>query len=887
VHRSISIRSWESNWDRAFKDLEDLFFSQSTANMASYLIENIDYVLSNNRRHLGKEPRKILSLLLRKSASSDTETRILLLAAPSAIKFLRNSGPNPDLKTLRRHLSKIVQAYSSNSFLSATRKTVFRMLNDSNTRDYELSSVIPFLLHFLLKRYSQKYVKDIPKEVFGRSFADIYKMRIANKIRNSQKATAEVGASLRELLTEVSGKLNALDGEQIDAFCEALYKDGRRWRAEPMFLFRKYRSTAMKYEKAVTRVLTESGPVDRQTEDIGRILEEPMRDVAREFIRVIILNIILKCLLDIHIVTQGMMELSKKEYPTLVAEMIKKAIYGNSQTYVRFSYLCADSEVWAFARSMSRELLIQLPTSLLDQVTRRLIETSLRFIMEEKDRHNSKKISHMVGIVETAITRFDCFLDVKKYLKELMRPLLLHTRVELNQLASSDLSQMTRELFNEHIRFIIERLSKKGINDYPDPVPVKDAKILFDKLFSTFDPKKERQWRTYFVLGDIDCKSKVFRIGKVTLYDARDWYFEETENFDSHHDPVTSAGGNLKSLYRSYETLKYDNGEQELKRNSARAFVDLRSVDGYTAAHKAELLVNEALDSLVFASSSKNPEEGFKPQLPLAFEVIAKSAGSGFTHFSSVKRSEMLRVDEKYDGIIEYYDNLARNHNIKFRASLLRALSLFRRGFWDESVSSQFRNYWIALEQLIENVSKTRWSRRLSIIELVPRLTVTWRDTGAAYNIGGLMRNVMNEMRTNQQLASKVSKHPKLRHWEKYPVIILENIPYLLKNVTNDIIKGNLTELQEMFDGRARRFIRNAVISLRQKEELRVGILKSTRNSLTHEGLTYFEADKIITHNLERLLVEVLDAFLSNLDAKYVDEIIKSQNRPMTIRLRS
>jgi hypothetical protein len=849
VPKLVSIRTWESNWERTFKELDVVFFSPSIVNMSAYLIENINYVLGYQNPRLGRDPSKILKQLAQKAASSDIETRMLLLAAPSAIKFFRSNPNLTNLRILRKHLVRIVQVYDSGSLLNAARRTVIRILNDRKAPEHELSSVIPYVLRCLLKRYSQKYVKETPKKVFSTSLANIHRSKVTEGLKISRQVQAEAKPAFDELLATVSGRLGPLDCGAIDSFCQDLYADTRRWTAEPRVLFGNYRKAILKCDRRITSALIDNIPISdgNKRREVAVIIEEPMRDVARGFIRSVILNIVIKCLIDAYPYTQGILELSRRPYPSAVSEAIKLAVHGNSQTYDSFTYLAADSEIWALAISVSTEMERKVPSQLLDQVAAGLVELTLRLIADEQTKNYSKNISFKISVANAATSRFECFLDVKRYLKELMPALLEYTRQELGHITT----RTTKKFCAAHARLIIDRLSKDRINSYPNPISARDARHLFDSLFSALDPRREKQWRVYFILGNIDCKSKVFRIGKVTFYDVRDWHFGETENFDAIHNPVPSVGTDLRSLYCSYEVYKYGNGTTELKRNSARAFADLSAIDGYTAAHAAELLVNNALDNLVFASSSRSKDEGFKPQVPIAFEVIDEM-GSGFAEFGSAKRSEMLEVDGEYERIVEYYDKLARHHNTALRDSLQRALSLFRRGYWDESISSQFRNYWIALEQLIDSVPRTKSSRKSSIMELVPRLTITWRDTGAAYNIGGLMRNVMGEIRKNQQLAAKVSKHPRLKNWEKSPLLILENIQYLQKHVTDAIISGNLAELHELFGGKHRKYLRSAVLKNRQAEEL---------------------------------LVKVLGVFLQNLDSKSIDEIARRQNRPLKIRM--
>jgi hypothetical protein len=211
----------------------------------------------------------------------------------------------------------------------------------------------------------------------------------------------------------------------------------------------------------------------------------------------------------------------------------------------------------------------------------------------------------------------------------------------------------------------------------------------------------------------------------------------------------------------------------------------------------------------------------------------------------------------------------------------MHALSLFRSGYWDISTSSQFRNYGIALEQLIDNIPKTKRLTKTKIIDIitdhVPGLTMTWQCAPENYNINGLLGTVKMEIQNDQQLSSQLSRNPKLSKWKDDPVTIIENTRYLLRHIKNEHVKSNLQELEEIFKGRKRRRLRNRVVALRVEEELRINILYAMRNRLTHEGITYFEAEKIYIHNMEHLLIDVLEAFLSHIDAKNLGDLIEMQ----------
>jgi hypothetical protein len=281
----------------------------------------------------------------------------------------------------------------------------------------------------------------------------------------------------------------------------------------------------------------------------------------------------------------------------------------------------------------------------------------------------------------------------------------------------------------------------------------------------------------------------------------------------------------------------------------------------------------------------------------LVFEVTDLETGCIHYSLNASKRSTVLKIDTEYDKVIEYYNKLANSAKSRFKEPITRAISLFRTGYWDFSRSSQFRNYWIALEQLIESAKPKRLNKlksttsqgrakikqKLDIIDYVPRLTITWKSTPGTYIINGMLGSIRAEISSNQQLSTNLSHDPRLRQWDSDDITILENTRTLLRNISNNTIRQNLRELSALFRGKKKQKLKEEVLGLRQSEELRIGILKAKRNELTHEGIAYFQAEKIYTRSMEHLLVDVLEAFLSNLDAKNIDVLIRKCNRPLAI----
>jgi hypothetical protein len=640
--KEVNIRSWESNWEQIFKDAgkEGLFFSTSIGNIASYIIGNIDYLLANGKNRLGVHPSKMLSLIIKSASSTDVEARILRLAAPSAIRYLTGLASQtqpPDLKILRKNLMKVVTAYNSTALLVATKRITLQFVKDKSSNDSHLLSLIPYLAKALLSRYPEKFIKDVPREAFSRCYANIYQDAIRNSIKSSQGVSNAIEPAYRNMLSEISNTLHLIEGQPFEDYCDDLFRKLPEWRTELLFLFKRYYKLLIKLDAKVANVLDKQAKESQQAirSELITIIKEPLRLEMPEIIKKVILYTIIKCLSDTHKGTEGIRALSRTEYPIALSTAIKAAIYGDQPSFIEFSYVSADSQIWAIARSLSRYLVNSLPSSVIETAVQKVTDLSVDLITTKTNEKNIKKISYRVSTLETVSSRFYSLTSFKQSIRELIGLIIRAVRNSLHELESSaDLILQINAFHEEHLSLIQQRLSKKeALKNFPRSISGDKAKSLFEYLFAELmNPR--RHWRVFFLLGDIDCNSRVIRIGKVIFYDARDWYFGEPESFDLAYDPTKAVGENFKTLYSTYETWRENERNIELRRNSARAYVDVEATDAYTAARDAEKLLNQALDNLVFAFSSRNKVAGFKPQLPLAFDVTELQTDSTLSHFS-------------------------------------------------------------------------------------------------------------------------------------------------------------------------------------------------------------------------------------------------------------
>jgi hypothetical protein len=379
------------------------------------------------------------------------------------------------------------------------------------------------------------------------------------------------------------------------------------------------------------------------------------------------------------------------------------------------------------------------------------------------------------------------------------------------------------------------------------------------------------------MIGDLNCSEQIFRIGKVTFYDARVWDFGEGYLFDSGYHPAIDMGEELKGEFSRYDS-QFSDGKT-LRRNSARAFVDIKSRDSYSAIDEAKILVNKALDILVFSSSAYKTDYGFKPQLPSYHYVVDEQGNANFSIRSDV-HSEMLQVNEVMDIISNFNRLLSQNDN-KFKIQLLRALTWYRKGLWEETPHAKFLSYWVALEQLIVTAGgKIREKKLEPLTKYIPKLSVSWKELPSTYSIRVRLGQVIAALKNDHELSRRLSLHPLLRDWQATPAVILENLTQFRKINTNRTILSLIVDLEDNTTGRGKQRIINELNSAQQSKKFLVTLLNHKRNTLAHEGKIYSPDLPYFTELLRGILVHVMEVLFQLGHKGTLDSIVAEYNRP-------
>ena len=336
----ISVHNWQYKWEKTLKDPNNLFFSTSIVNIAPYVLERIDFELSripwgsrrNPQRLQKKLPsryQKMLELIFDIASSDNIEAKILQIAAPSSIKYLKKFAKQPkqaqqpqrNLKTIRYHLNEIINIYNSAVFVIAPKRLTLQLMNEKHSPNY----VIPWLARALLSRYPEEFIKNAAGESFSQSFAELYKIQIHDSIRKSRCISEQMDPAYRDLLVAVCDTLKPLSGQSLQDYCDALFQDRRRWRTDLHFLYKSYCNLLIKHNQKIDNLLHKKVKESQKAirSKIPAVMANNLKLLVKEMVRIVILNIIIKCLLDEYQDTQGIHNLSKTPYPSEVSAVIK------------------------------------------------------------------------------------------------------------------------------------------------------------------------------------------------------------------------------------------------------------------------------------------------------------------------------------------------------------------------------------------------------------------------------------------------------------------------------------------------------------------------------------------------------------------------------------
>jgi len=880
--KSINLHHFVDIWEKILKKPDDLFFSKTIGNISDYLLEWTEERKSLEKKKPLNQRKKVeikqnfyeYELLINLQGHINkltVETRILSYCKPSLIKKLSPSlNPPIPVKPLQKYLKAVDEAYKSKRFLLGVKKIIFSALGDNN-RTNEIDFAISYLLRSLLLSHSVEYLKDLPRATFFKYYIEIYKKAIAKKIIKSKPLVSEKKTFLISLIDTL-----IQESKNVKYDAELFSYKNSYWDRDFYFVLqnsRLYLQNSRTLHNRIREVKNISSVKSACELFSDKTIRKIFEKISSECIEKTCFIIILKCLYK-FISTVEITNLSKYPYCEIISSIIKETIYENNVSeYETFNYRIAEKSFWKFLNVYSTQIANKIKGKILSHYTNDLILRFTTFTIQEYKR-SPVNVNNAFNL-ENMLNRFSFNRLIADFMKDIASQNMQVILKFIEEYKSDKIYNIIAKNFEKGFLEIFFKSSSRYLfSKIPYDVSKHVAQKILEEFFKELSAK-EMSYRVFFVIGDIDCQMKHHKIGDANFYDARTWEFGEGSVFDLFYESALTLGGEkLKTQFeKSYETFTENDKIHELKRNSARVFVDQKAVDQHMAVEQAIVTILEALDTLVFASSAGG-ERGFRPQLPNEYHVMLKDRQHAY---HSSKRhpltSDMLELTKEYDEIISFYNKLISNKGKQFNFPLLRALDWYKLGHWEITSHLKFIAYWIALEQLLRS---EKW------INLVPKLTTTWRKDDASYAIGIHLQGAISEAKKDSKLMTYIKKKITLEEWNKNNAVILENLDNLIENST--IARANLVALRDYMTKSRVKSIKYYVKIFRQYNKFKIYLLKAKRNSLVHEGSTYSTKLDLMAKELEKILISCIRSILAFREKENINQIIYEVNRPYQVR---
>jgi hypothetical protein len=889
---SFAVRTWIDNWEKIAKDPDSLLFSLTIENEARYLLQTAKELTQLDRTRFDAYDSSLLNDLSAQMASNSLEATLVRSAKPSSVNRLNHAlHSHSNVQNLRMPLAAVCSAFEQKKFLNGLKKTILQSVKDpSNRKEAHVAQQI--LLRWLFRHYPSEFAKDLPRRIVLRSFFEDIEAKIASSATNNNRLQSSITGIIDKLLQATKANCAALVSPTVlNQYIDWIIHESLPWKNATSNLVKSFNDSLEKHSTIIQTLI--QSPNEETPDAILETLRRDGLDTTLEpFFEACLTKIahhhLLKCL-GVYSPQNEISKISEDPYILGFAAVVKRCVYGTSRDdeYTNFLHFTEEGLLLTLAEAVSKALGGQMKL----RISKTEISELLRLVAyaiyaEKRERAFSLNLLPNKSFIQvTNLFRFK--ESISRYLTQLIGQTATDY-IDLIKKAKLDISTIDQKkiFIGLHSAKIAKKLTREGSFYIPGYLYKKEAVKAFNTLFKELI-KPLTKWRVYFLIGELDCEGRVFQVGKVIFYDARKWDFGESYNFDTFHNPRAALGVDLKTNSISYQTYKNKDRASEAKRNSARAFVDVLANDASIAINSALILVRDSLDTFVFASSpGKSEIGGFRPQLPSYYEAIDLQTSSGLVTMKSVRSSEMLHIDSEYERIVGYYDSLL-NSNFRLRNPLVRSLTWFHKGYWEPIYYAKFISYWVALEQLIIAASG-RSAKKTTLINLVPKLSGTWRKSSAAWIINQFLQEIITRLKSDSSVSNLLSSTPKLSSWESEPAIIVENIhkiKALCSMIQGDTpAKTSMDNFSNWLTPRMTKAIRKNIATVRKIEKFKMANLNQRRNLLAHEGVTYSLELEIMTLALERQLIEALHAILRFRDKTSMQSIAHQYNRPFQIR---
>ena len=846
-------------------------FEQNIGTISYYFLERLKakQKIKRTSKIEDKYQLKLLHILQKIINNNGTETKILRRLAPLAVSELGKKPNQPSTRLYIKYFKEIDNAYNDPKFIKSVETQMVKALNSNDGRVI-INECMKYLARSLLRRYSIEYLKDEYPKTFSRYFFNLHSNAIRNKITSSSKLQHEEVILLNYMYKKTLEKVNTLSTDQKrKEYLRHLHADSIEWNYRDLLLIILNAKKMMRNEKLTDKIKRLGDSVSES--DIYAILNQ---QILRNIFHTITVE---TCFRFIFNIVSGpydkqynnfILDMSKLKFCHEFSNLVKSVIYSNndSPSYVNFNYKISSFSHQIFLETYSRIMETKISKDKLETGTTELIKQVSIFLAAEfqngnMDALNKFKLNRIIT-EHVHDTCYSVFEDALAKMQKAPR--------------KSTILQIKQSFINDLLDHFINKM---------DHLPhtcdlIKSQMHHFVTTVCRELQKPSETIRVCCLLGGLDCDGKCFQIGDVTFYDARIWDFGEDTIFDQTMGSKISISENLRTKYGDLYNVV---GSNSAKRNSARAMVDVVAYDSKSAINQAEIKIQNAANSLVYASTAF-VERGFKPQIPADYVLIFNNGESAQTVRGPRRQDHgFLVIDDKYFEISKFYNSLISEPPTKLNNSLIQALEWYNRGHWSEIAHQKFVLLWIALEQLISGSLYVKNTNPRDPLKHITRLIVNWRSNG--YNFGllqqlqAMMKVILDEPRLQAQLDS----NPKLKGWRQNNGIVLENLKDVAQ-LTNSSVRRYASsiskELTPMYIEGSEHYIK----VIRKHTLFKVDLLNLKRNSLVHREITYSGELTVMSIELEKILVDVIRTLMQFRDKRKLSKIIDEINRPFHVR---
>ena len=871
---AYSTRVWVYDWKILLEKPESLFFVKDIPNMAEYLSE-----ATKMCKYLGGYEKEIAEALESKIRENGPDRKIINRCQDGLLEEILEclQEKNVDCAKLHNVLAKVNRLLSSDILFDNIKE----ILRDAFiNRDEEQAQYAVYLLaRSQLDQISLRHLKELkilPRKIFAKVFFTMHQDKITRSILELDSIKPAEDDFLAIIVDIVHSENAKLYNSNIGDFLAKLFYTD-------LYFERETYSVSQK----ILQNLKNSQEFDTYFSHMGKPNTQRFSDflktnstVKKEFDKLINGHVfaLVYSLLVHYIVTdklfKGHNKYSDSNLCKLISEQMQKMIYGGSGANFQsnFLYSVSESAVFTFIRKFSeyysQTIELKERSKCLDKITD-IFASRILAVKQKRKNSNTPDLENFSNDFQLKIQLRQTLNGfIENNMKDILQHIQISEQTQLDQ-------NFKDELLGSQVKEIFQILPPKYLfHSLPDQVSADIMIRLIDGFIDDLK-KPSTKYRIFFLISDLDLYENIARLGSVVMYDPRRWDFGEGNGFDGSYKLNALADREFSSEFDKYDEYKIDKKTYELKRNSARAFVDVESVDPQKAKLEAINMVRNAMGPLAFMFSKK----GFRPEIPTLCVMLDKDLNrkrqSWWRKTDTVEN--ILKISDEETSYLRNADKLLQDKT-KFKEPLLRSLTWFQKGYWEHIPHHKFVSYWIALEQVIMSLtgeSNIKWT----LLEKIPKIAITWRETPESYPISMFSKRIFETIDNDCTLQSKIDAVDEFRCWKKNRFILLENIQKL-EEISNGSLSVRLDQIKEYFTGEAIHYMRNSVDSMREMEKFKIAFLYAKRNSIFHEGVTDSALTEIFTFTLENLLVVILYRIWPMYGEKDINSIINELERP-------